>query len=89
MRQEKQSKAIRDISWKAQQRLHQRYKVLSTHRKKTGVADSALARELTGFVWAIACQLGAPHQLKERKPIRSAAKSGRDYQLNPQKKFKK
>jgi len=89
VRQEQQPKVIRDLSWKAQQRLHQRYKVLSAHRKKTGVVVTALARELTGFVWAIACQLGAPHKLKERKPIQPAATSGRDYKLNPQKKFKK
>lgn len=89
VRQEKQSKAIRDISWKAQQRLHQRYKTLSAHRKKAAVVVTALARELTGFVWAVACQLQAPHKLKPRGPRPLAASCGRDYQLNPQQTFKK
>ena len=88
-RQEKQPKAVRDISWKAQQRLHQRYKVLSAHRKKTGVVVTALARELTGFVWAIACQLRAPEKIKKREPILSTTKTARAYPLNPQKKFQK
>jgi transposase len=88
-RQEKQPKAVRDLSWKAQQRLHQRYKVLSARRKKTVVVITALARELTGFVWAIACQLHAPQKLKPRGPMQLAVRSGRDYKLNPHKKFKK
>ena len=88
-RQEKQPKAVRDLSWKAQQRLHQRYKVLSARRKKTVVVITALARELTGFVWAIACQLHAPHKLKARAPMPPAVKPGRDYKLNPHKQFKK
>ena len=75
-RQEKQPKAVRDISWKAQQRLHQRYKTLSAHRKKTVVVVTALARELTGFVWAIACQVQAPDKVKKRQPIELTAAPG-------------
>jgi transposase len=91
-RQEKQPKAVRDISWKAQQRLHQRYKVLCGHRKKSVVAVTALARELTGFVWAIACQIKAPDQVQQRPPARPAqppAKSGLNYPLKPHLKFQK
>jgi transposase len=88
-RQEQQSKAVRDISWKAQQRLHQRYKVLSGYRKKSGVIVTAVARELVGFVWAIACQIQAPDKVKNRERVHPATKPGRHYQLNPQKKFKK
>jgi transposase len=85
VRQEKQPKAVRDISWKAQQRLHQRYKVLSAHHKKSGLVVTALARELTGFVWAIACQLRAPDKVKKRQPLQPAAKSGRkiDREIRP------
>lgn len=91
VRQEKQPKAVRDISWKAQQRLHQRYKVLSAHRKKSGVVVTALARELVGFIWAIACQLQAPDKLKEEpEPGQlTAAPRGRAYQLNPHTRFQK
>jgi len=88
-RQEKQSKVVRDISWKAQQRLHQRYKVLSARRKKSAVVVTALARELTGFVWAIARHLSAPDKLKASKPSQPEAKRGRDYVMDPHKKFQK
>jgi transposase len=87
-RQEKQSKAVRDISWKAQQRLHQRYKTLSGYRKKTAVVVTALARELTGFVWAISSQISSPEQVKKREPIQTA-KKGRAYKLDAQKKYVK
>ena len=50
------------------QRLHERYKVLSGHHKKAVVVVAALARELCGFVWAIACQVSAPHKVKMRGP---------------------
>lgn len=88
-RQEKQPKAVRDIAWKAQLRLHQRYETLSRYRKKNVVIVSALARELVGFVWAIVCQLKAPEKIKARPPVAPEAKSGRVYQLNPHKKFQK
>jgi hypothetical protein len=88
-RQEKQPKAVRDIAWKAQLRLHRRYETLSRYRKKKVVIVSALARELVGFVWAIVCQLQAPEKIKARPPVQPAAKPGRGYQLNPNKKFQK
>jgi len=55
-RQEGQSKEVRLIAWKAQQRLHHRFQQLSA-KKKSVIAAAAVARELTGFVWAIACQV--------------------------------
>lgn len=39
-------------SWKAQQRLHAKYKKLTARGKPAGVAVVAVARELAGFVWA-------------------------------------
>jgi transposase len=39
-------------SWKAQQRLHARYKKMTARGKPAGVAVVAVARELAGFVWA-------------------------------------
>jgi transposase len=88
-RQEKQPKAVRDTAWKAQLRLHQRYQTLSRYRKKNVVIVSALARELVGFVWAIVCQLKAPEKIRARPPVEPAARSGRLYPLNPNKKFRK
>ena len=66
-RQQDQSKEVRAIAWKAQQRLHKRYKVLTGRHKKTVIVVTALARELCGFVWAIACQLSAPEKLQHRQ----------------------
>ncbi len=66
-RQESQSREVRAIALAAQQRLHGRHKVLSARRKKAVVVVTALARELCGFVWAIACQVSAPQKLKARK----------------------
>ena len=57
-RQEGLPKAITDISWNAQRRLHHRYAHLTrVGKKKSQVAVTALARELAGFVWAIARQV--------------------------------
>jgi transposase len=45
--------AIKDIAAKAQTRLCARYRALSRKGKKPSVTVTALARELSGFVWAI------------------------------------
>ena len=47
------SPEVLDISWKAQHRLHSRYTHLTAHRKRSGVAVTAVARELAAFVWDI------------------------------------
>ncbi len=43
-----------EIAWKAQQRLCARYKTLLQKGKKSQVAITAVARELTGCMWDIA-----------------------------------
>jgi transposase len=45
--------AVREIAWKAQCRLHKRYRALIRRGKLKTVAVTALARELAGFIWAI------------------------------------
>jgi transposase len=52
-RQQGVSERIRDISWKAQQRLHSRYWRLTSKGKLPGKAITAVARELVGFIWAV------------------------------------
>lgn len=52
-RQEGLSEQIRDISWKAQHRLHSRYWRLTAKGKVPGKAITAVARELLGFIWAV------------------------------------
>jgi transposase len=48
------SDEVREIAWKAQQRLYKRYVALTARGKTSGQAMTALARELLGFLWAIA-----------------------------------
>ena len=43
-------------AWRAQQRLHRRYRHLVGHGKRPPVAVVAVARELVGFVWAAMTQ---------------------------------
>jgi transposase len=57
LRLEKQSKAIQDISWKAQVRLCKRYRRLMARGKNANQVVVAIARELIGFMWAIAKQV--------------------------------
>ena len=54
LRQEGLAQPIRDTAWKAQERLCRRYRTLSRSRKPPTVVVTASARELAGFVWAIA-----------------------------------
>jgi transposase len=48
------SEEARRIAWKAQQRLHKRFTALAARGKARGQIVTALARELLGFMWAIA-----------------------------------
>jgi transposase len=46
--------AVRDVAWKAQLRLCARYRRLSAAGKPKVVVTTAIAREMVGFIWAIA-----------------------------------
>jgi transposase len=59
LRQENQPKPIRDIAWKGQVRLCARYRRLARAGKPANVVTTAIARELSGFVWAVARQVMA------------------------------
>jgi transposase len=48
------SEEAKRIAWKAQQRLHKRFTALAARGKNHNQIVTALARELLGFVWAIA-----------------------------------
>ncbi len=50
---------VRDISWKAQLRLCRRYRRMRAQGKDSRLITAAIARELLGFIWAIA-QVTAP-----------------------------
>jgi hypothetical protein len=49
----RQPKSIREIAWNAQLRLCRRFRALSASGKRPTVVVAAIARELSGFVWAI------------------------------------
>lgn len=51
-----QPPGIRAQAWRAQQRLHRRYRHLVGHGKRPPVAVVACARELVGFLWAALTQ---------------------------------
>ena len=48
-------KEIRDIGWRAQLRLCSRYRRLAAAGKPKVMITTAIAREMVGFIWAIAC----------------------------------
>ncbi len=48
---------VQKIAWKAQQRLHGRYTRLMEKGKTKQKTVVAVAREMTGFIWAIARQV--------------------------------
>jgi hypothetical protein len=58
-RQEKLSPEIQGIAWKAQHRLHARYRKLTARGKNKQQAITAIGRELLGFIWAIGVQVEA------------------------------
>jgi transposase len=62
-RAQKCSGAVQAIAWKAQKRLCRRYRHMVMNRgKETCVACTAIARELAGFVWAIAREVTPTYQ---------------------------
>jgi transposase len=56
-RQDGLSKEVKEIAWKAQHRLHHKYRKMVVRGKSNKTAVVAVARELIGFVWAIGQQV--------------------------------
>jgi transposase len=52
-RQQGVSEEVKEIAWKAQHRLHKRYRSLAAVGKNQQKLVTALGRELLGFIWAI------------------------------------
>jgi hypothetical protein len=59
-RQETLPKSICDIAWTAQLRLTSRFRTLVACGKAKPKVATAIARELTGFIWAIAKEVPPP-----------------------------
>src|SRR5262245_33279659 len=67
LRLEQQPKVIQNLSWKAQVRLCQRYRRLMARGKHANQVVVAIARELVGFICAIAKQVPVTPQITKRK----------------------
>jgi len=60
-RAEQCSEEVQRIAWKAQKRLCGRFRHLMRRNKLSVEVTAAVARELSGFIWAIACEvMGRP-----------------------------
>ena len=46
-------RAVREIAWKAQTRLCGRFRTLARKGKRSTIIATAIARELSAFIWAI------------------------------------
>ena len=55
-RAEKTSEQVQALAWQAQKRLCGRYQSLMRAGKEKKLVTTAVARELAGFIWAIACE---------------------------------
>jgi transposase len=66
-RQQGLSEEVKEIAWKAQHRLHQRYRHLLGRGKDKPKVVTAIGRELLGFIWAIAV-----HVERNPKPSQQA-----------------
>ena len=53
-------RAVQEIAWKAQARLTARYRALARRGKRPTLVVTAIARELSGFIWAVNRAVGAP-----------------------------
>lgn len=65
-RQQGLDQEVKDIAWKAQWRLHTRYKKLAAAGKKKPQVVTAVGRELLGFIWAIAIRTEAKIKAEEK-----------------------
>lgn len=66
-RQKTASQEVKDIAWKAQNRLHRRYIKLMAKGKITQKVVTAVGRELLGFIWAIAVEVEKGYNAHEQK----------------------
>ena len=68
------------IAWRAQKRLCGRYRTLLQAGKNTKQTTVAIARELAGFIWDIAC-----HEMPKVQPAARSAKAVQNPLSNPEK----
>jgi transposase len=66
-RQASVGEEVCEIAWKAQHRLHTRYRKLMARGKEKGKVVTAIGRELLGFIWAIGVKVEAAQKVTERR----------------------
>jgi transposase len=59
------SEEVKKIAWKAQQRLHKRYRQFAVRGKNKNQIVTALGRELLGFIWAVALEAESQQRLAQ------------------------
>ena len=67
-RQKGQSQEILDMSWRAQNRLYEKFGRMKMRQKPSQVTSVAMGRELAGFIWAIG--------VKREQEIKASGTSG-------------
>ena len=65
-RQAPVSPEVKEIAWKAQHRLHARYRALTARGKCKQQVVTAIGRELLGFIWAIGVHVESTHRPTKR-----------------------
>lgn len=60
IRQEGQSREIKELSWRMQNRLHKRYVKLKARGKREQKVIVAIARELCAFIWELMTKIDLP-----------------------------
>ncbi|HEU5237880.1 MAG TPA: IS110 family transposase [Pyrinomonadaceae bacterium] len=65
-RQANASPEVREIAWKAQHRLHARYRTLLSAGKNKPKIVTAIGRELLGFIWEIGVRIEAEYAAKHK-----------------------
>jgi transposase len=61
-RQQGLDPGVRELAWKAQRRLHSRYRHLTERGKNRQQTITSIGRELLGFIWAIAVEIETQQQ---------------------------
>ncbi len=90
------SRAVKEISWRCQNRLHEKGRKLAARGKTRQKVQTALARELSAFVWevmrAVMPKADGTHAIstartpKAEESAQPTTKKGRDYTLKPKEK---
>ena len=77
-RQSQLAEDVKEIAWKAQHRLHGRYRALRRAESSKAKAVTAVARELLGFIWAIGVKVEqqTPRVSGDHRGVAKAASDG-------------